>query len=715
MEKRKTIGLVINCLEGNYLTYFWLMLKKAAEKFGCNLIVYEGRVLNYYSDYTRKQTIVYGFIDKKRVDGLIITSAVTDHVSDENINKFLRRFKDIPLVSIGRIIPKTTSVLVDNKTGMKSLIKHLVKDHEYRKIIFVTGPKNNCEAVERYEAYLEVLEENNIDVDEDIVFEGDFNSHTGYEIMKKVILKGIEYDAAVFSNDDMALGAIKAIEDLSKEYNIDVSKKNTICGFDNTTKAKLTTPSLTTVSQPFEDICQGAVKALLEKIDGKKTEDIIKYPAVLVKRQSCGCKKQSLLDEISNKSLRLIPQSIFNIGVQTYNLNDICKKITKEFKRIGLKNCFISTYYEGTIMYNDTLLLKESFEVPKKSVLLYAYCNGERVNVEEEKLFDTKNLIPESFIPKDRRFNYLIKPLYFGEDNFGFMCIELVSDDVLHFELLRIQISNVLNGALLLMEKDRIKRVLVESERLASLGHLVGGISHNLMSPIMSISGVSSAMESLADEYENSLEDSEVTKEDYIEILDEMKTWNSRLKEYKNYMEKVILSINAQAEELNSNTKNEFTVDELMKKIKFNLNNNIKLSKCKLNVKTEVTDKIKISGDITSLVKIINNILVNGVESYSKEDEKAYIIDFYVCYKEEFITIKIRNYGDKILSSVKDKIFKHMVTSKGKNGTGLSLLLSHSTIKARFGGEIWFEEPEGKGVTFYISIPVKRQRENNGE
>jgi signal transduction histidine kinase len=48
-----------------------------------------------------------------------------------------------------------------------------------------------------------------------------------------------------------------------------------------------------------------------------------------------------------------------------------------------------------------------------------------------------------------------------------------------------------------------------------------------------------------------------------------------------------------------------------------------------------------------------------------------------------------------------------MITSKGTKGTGLSLLLSYSTIKAKFGGEMWFEEPKDKGVIFYISIPVR--------
>ena len=78
--------------------------------------------------------------------------------------------------------------------------------------------------------------------------------------------------------------------------------------------------------------------------------------------------------------------------------------------------------------------------------------------------------------------------MHFEEDSFGFLCFELVNDDVVHFESLRAQISNILNGAIYTNGKRQDKRVLVESERLASLGHLVGGISHNLMSPIMSIS-----------------------------------------------------------------------------------------------------------------------------------------------------------------------------------------------------------------------------------
>ena len=54
---------------------------------------------------------------------------------------------------------------------------------------------------------------------------------------------------------------------------------------------------------------------------------------------------------------------------------------------------------------------------------------------------------------------------------------------------------------------------------------------------------------------------------------------------------------------------------------------------------------------------------------------------------------------------VQDKLFKEMITTKGKNGTGLGLFMSYSNIRAHFNGNIRFETRKGKGTSFYIEIP----------
>ena len=55
---------------------------------------------------------------------------------------------------------------------------------------------------------------------------------------------------------------------------------------------------------------------------------------------------------------------------------------------------------------------------------------------------------------------------------------------------------------------------------------------------------------------------------------------------------------------------------------------------------------------------------------------------------------------------VQEKLFKSMVTTKGKNGTGLGMFMSYSTIKGHFNGEITFDSKVGYGTTFKIFIPL---------
>lgn len=56
---------------------------------------------------------------------------------------------------------------------------------------------------------------------------------------------------------------------------------------------------------------------------------------------------------------------------------------------------------------------------------------------------------------------------------------------------------------------------------------------------------------------------------------------------------------------------------------------------------------------------------------------------------------------------IQEKLFKEMVTTKGKNGTGLGLFMSASNIKAQFNGDIKFTSDQATGTTFNIIIPIK--------
>ena len=115
-------------------------------------------------------------------------------------------------------------------------------------------------------------------------------------------------------------------------------------------------------------------------------------------------------------------------------------------------------------------------------------------------------------------------------------------------------------------------------------------------------------------------------------------------------------------------------------------------------------EKTIIKGDVNSLVQIINNMISNSIQSYNGKPEQN--IDLTVEKEEKNLVISVKDYGCGIPEKVKEKLFKEMVTTKGKNGTGLGLYMSYSTIRAHFNGNMTVESEEGKGCTFSVILPL---------
>ena len=107
----------------------------------------------------------------------------------------------------------------------------------------------------------------------------------------------------------------------------------------------------------------------------------------------------------------------------------------------------------------------------------------------------------------------------------------------------------------------------MERERLASLGQLIGGIAHNLKTPIMSISGAAQGLTDLVKEYDLSVGDSDVTIDDHHAIANDMSEWINKIKSHTEYMSDVITAVKGQAVTLSEEQIVSFDVEELVKRI----------------------------------------------------------------------------------------------------------------------------------------------------
>ena len=245
---------------------------------------------------------------------------------------------------------------------------------------------------------------------------------------------------------------------------------------------------------------------------------------------------------------------------------------------------------------------------------------------------------------------------------------------------------------------------LIEQERLASLGQMIGGIAHNLKTPIMSVAGAVEGLSDLVKEYDASVGDPDVTIEDHHAIANDMRVWLEKIKTHTSYMSDVITAVKGQAVTFSEEQVSSFSIEELFKMVSILMKHELSKAQISLNVQNNVPSNISIHGNINSLIQVINNIVSNSIQASEKATNK--IIDLCANANNSNVIISVRDYGIGIPQSVQKTLFKEMVTTKGKNGTGLGLFMSYSNIKAHFNGEITFESDEGVGTVFNIILPA---------
>ena len=192
------------------------------------------------------------------------------------------------------------------------------------------------------------------------------------------------------------------------------------------------------------------------------------------------------------------------------------------------------------------------------------------------------------------------------------------------------------------------------------------------------------------------------------DIAKDMNEWIIKLKEHVSYMSDVITAVKGQAVTLSEDNVQDFNVDELFKYVDILMKHELKNSLTTLNITNNVNNSIMIHGNINGLVQVINNIISNAIEAYNKEPNKEINLKSSVTSNNK-ILIEIQDFGPGLPEEVKDKLFKEMITTKGKDGTGLGLFMSYSNIKAQFNGNLYFKSEPQEGTTFYIEIPIEKQ------
>lgn len=268
------IGLIVpETVQHHAFASFISYIEKSVTKHGYNLI------LGYNHNDPNVEARFIDNLIRRNVDGIIFS-----RVSDES--HVLRIMDDthIPVVIIDRALENedVPSVILDNYKAGQMAAEYFLKIG-HRNIGCVTGPLNISLSRERLRGFKDTLIKYGINIEDGDIYEGNFKFDSG--VMAADFFTSREnksYTAIWAQNDLMAIGVINALMRKGIRIPDDIS----VMGMDDISFATMMVPSLTTIAQPFEEMCEIAVDMIFKQKDNISIKKKVLLEPQLVIRET---------------------------------------------------------------------------------------------------------------------------------------------------------------------------------------------------------------------------------------------------------------------------------------------------------------------------------------------------------------------------------------------------------------------------------------------
>ncbi|MGN0606928.1 MAG: substrate-binding domain-containing protein [Oscillospiraceae bacterium] len=296
--------------------FLYGIYEQAKEK-DCDILVFTG-IKNaqnnlYNMEYIQGLKNIYELVKSASLDGIIFAAErFHDKQVVEEIEEFIR-MANCPYVSIGRNNEQFQPEFSEQRNAVKLITKHLIDEHDCRKLYFISGIKDEYYSEERKKGFQDALAESGIEFSESDVFYGYFWKDTPYKIGAD-IAEGIipKPDAVVCASDIMAV----ALCDSLIERGISVPEDIKITGYDGHHCVATHIPSITTVVGNEEYNGRCAFSEIYRMITDEEAQ-IPNNTCKIRKGWSCGCgtsppdKNDKLFLYINNIIEHIVEQGVY--------------------------------------------------------------------------------------------------------------------------------------------------------------------------------------------------------------------------------------------------------------------------------------------------------------------------------------------------------------------------------------------------------------------
>lgn len=260
-NKTRTVGILVYDIASFFSSNILHYLGKELRKNGYGMMICDS------CNDENLEAENLKFLLSRKVDGIIILPVSVSANFLEPAKK-----SGIPVVLVDRAFQdeEFDCVCIDNRVAAYRAVDILIKNNH--KKIAIIGTNATDTGIERLKGYREAMEQAKIEVRPEYVKIGRFSVEHGYEKMKELIAMEDRPTAVFMSNYETALGGVMAVNDSELSCPEDIS----LFGFDDLLISSIVRPSLWTVEQPIETLCNNAVKLLLGRVENGDSDDPVK-------------------------------------------------------------------------------------------------------------------------------------------------------------------------------------------------------------------------------------------------------------------------------------------------------------------------------------------------------------------------------------------------------------------------------------------------------
>lgn len=478
MKKRKHLCLIISdaktLTSGRILNGILMQCKKY--DYDLSVFCTSANLQYFNQQYIDGETNIYNLINFEMFDGIIVetltlSKAYTDILS--GIFKNIEEHAKGPVVNLSYEYGGCKTVTSQNDEVLRSLCRHMVEFHGYRKIFILTGPKGDVEAEHRLKVISDELEKDDIKIGPSDIQYGDFWFSSGEELADRIASGEVEQpDAVICASNHMGIGLINRLV----KHRYRVPENIAVIAFDTVELAALNDISLTSYDANSIGTAANAVDYIRSIIEPDCDIQPYTYDSELYfsPGKSCGCKSEN------RNIIKLLGPAIYRTE-RNYDDENLVDNIDIGYLLEGdcydrlcapknIEDCLQNisgTAYNVLPFEKFYLCLRDHWEDFNEDITSGFPSQMKMVIKRDERkgeffcsnkdgvLFDTKEMIPGLMDAREEAEVFYFLPIHFNDTCFGYSVLERKQDS----KLLDIVYRNWIRFVCSSLEMIRIREV----------------------------------------------------------------------------------------------------------------------------------------------------------------------------------------------------------------------------------------------------------------